>query len=172
MRKAFWKAGIATAAVAAISVGGAVAFGVGGAVAAPASDGTAKASGEQCVLNVDDGKETCFDSTTEVAGFRSTGGIPFHIHVRLFPRTGYDGNAYLIGSFSKENCSESTGRPDYQIPDLGHRSNWAGSFTTHNNCDIKAYDGPRLSGAHFAGYQDHAIELTAFNDKISSLKVS
>jgi hypothetical protein len=169
MRKAFWKAGIATAAVAAI--------GVGGAVAASASDSTAsgsvaEASGEQCVLNVDDGKETCFDSTTEVAGFRSTGGIPFHIHVRLFPRTGYDGNAYLIGSFSKENCSEGTDRPDYQIPDLGQRSNWAGSFTTHNNCDIKAYDGLRFTGAHFAGYQDHDIELTAFNNKISALKVS
>jgi hypothetical protein len=164
MRKAFWKAGIATAAVAAISVGG--------AVAATASDSTAKASGEQCVLNVDDGKETCFTSTTEVASLRSTGGIPFHIHVRLFPRTGYDGNAYLIGSFSKESCSESTDRPDYTIPDLGQRSNWAGSFTTHNNCDIKAYDGVRFGGAHFAGYQDHDIELTAFNNKISSLKVS
>ena len=164
MRKAFWKAGIATAAVAALSVGG--------AVVATASESTAKASGEQCVLNVDDGKETCFNSTTEVASFRSTGGIPFHIHVRLFPRTGYDGNAYLIGSFSKENCSTGTARPDYQIPDLGQRSNWAGSFTTHNNCDIKAYDGLRFTGAHFAGYQDHDIELTAFNNKISSLKVS
>lgn len=164
MRKAFWKAGIATAAVAAISVGG--------AVAATAADSTAKASGEQCVLNVDDGRETCFDSTTEVAGFRSTGGIPFHIHVRLFPRTGYDGNPYLIGSFSRENCSEGTDRPDYTIPDLGRRSNWAGSFTTHNNCDIKAYDGLRFAGAHFADYQDHDIELTAFNNKISALKVS
>ncbi len=164
MRKAFWKAGIATAAVAAISVGG--------AFTATASDSTAKASREQCVLNVDDGKETCFTSATEAAGFRSTGGIPFHIHVRLFPRTGYDGNAYLIGSFSKENCSEGTDRPDYQIPDLGQRSNWAGSFTTHNNCDIKAYDGLRFTGAHFAGYQDHDIKLTAFNNKISSLKVS
>lgn len=163
MRKAFWKAGIATAAVAAVSVGG--------AVAATASDSKATA-GEQCVLNVDNGKETCFSSTTEAASFRSTGGIPFHIHVRLFPRTGYDGSPYLIGSFSKENCSEGTDRPDYQIPDLGQRSNWAGSFTTHNNCDIKAYDGLRFSGAHFAGYQDHDIELTAFNNKISSLKVS
>ena len=164
MRKAFWKAGIATAAVAVISVGG--------AVAATASDSASEASGEQCVLNVDDGKETCFASTAEVAGFRSTAGIPFHIHVRLFPRTGYDGNAYLIGSFSKENCSEGTARPDYTIPDLGHRSNWAGSFTTHNQCDIKAYDGRRFTGAHFAGYQDHDIRLTGFNDKITSLKVS
>jgi hypothetical protein len=164
MRKAFWKAGIATAAVAALSVGG--------AVVASASDSVAEASGEQCVLNVDDGKETCFSSTTEVAGFRSTGGVPFHIHVRLFPRTGYDGNAYLIGSFSKENCSEGTARPDYTIPDLGRRSNWAGSFTTHNNCDIKAYDGLRFNGTHFAGYRDHDIELAAFNNKISSLKVS
>ena len=160
MRKAFWKAGFATAAVAAISVGG--------AVSATAS----VSAGEQCVLNVDDGKETCFTSTTEATSFRSTGGIPFHIHVRLFPRTGYDGNAYLIGSFSKENCSEGTDRPDYTIPDLGQRSNWAGSFTTHNNCDIKAYDGLRFTGAHFAGYQDHDIELTAFNNKISSLKIS
>jgi hypothetical protein len=148
MRKAFWKAGIATAAVAALSVGG--------AVVASASDSVAEASGEQCVLNVDDGKD----------------GVPFHIHVRLFPRTGYDGNAYLIGSFSKENCSEGTARPDYTIPDLGRRSNWAGSFTTHNNCDIKAYDGLRFNGTHFAGYRDHDIELAAFNNKISSLKVS
>lgn len=168
MRKAFWRTGVATAAVAVVSVGGAV----GGAVSATASVGTVEAPGEQCVLNVDDGKETCFDSTTEVAAFRSTGGIPFHIHVRLFPRTGYAGNAYLIGSFSEENCSEGTDRPDHTIPDLGRRSDWAGSFTTHNNCDIKAYDGPRFTGAHFAGYRDHDIELTAFNDKISSLKVS
>jgi hypothetical protein len=159
MRKAFWQAGIAAAAVAAISVGGAV-------------SATASVSTEQCVLNVDDGRETCFTSTTAAAGFRSTGGIPFHIHVRLFPRTGYDGDAYLIGSFSKENCSEGTDRPDYTIPDLGQRSNWAGSFTTHNNCDIKAYDGLRFTGAHFAGYRDHDIALTAFNDTISSLKVS
>jgi hypothetical protein len=163
MRKAFWKAGIATAAVAAISVSGA---------AAATAAGSTAAAGEQCILNVDDGKETCFTSTTEAAGFRSTGGVPFHIHVRLFPRTGYDGTAYLIGSFSKENCSVGTDRPDYTIPDLGTRSNWAGSFTTHNNCDIKAYDGLRFSGAHFAGYRDHDIELTAFNDRISSLKVS
>lgn len=161
MRKAFWKAGVATAAVAVVSVGGAVAFST-----------AAEAAGEQCVLNVDDGKETCFTSTTEAAGFRSTGGVPFHIHVRLYPRTGYDGEPYLIGSFSKETCSEGTTRPDYTIPDLGHRSNWAGSFTTHNNCDIKAYDGVRFGGAHFAGYRDHDIELTGFNDKISSLKVS
>ena len=153
MRKAFWKTGIATAAVATISLGGAV-------------SATASAGGEQCVLNVDDGKETCFTSTTAAAA------VPFHIHVRLFPRTGYDGEPYLIGSFSKENCSESTDRPDYTITDLGHRSNWAGSFTTHNNCDIKAYDGLRFTGAHFAGYRDHDIELTGFNDKISSLKVS
>ena len=164
MRKTFWKAGIATAAVAAI--------GVGGAAAATAADSNAKASGEQCVLNVDDGKENCFNSTAEVAGFRSTGGIPFHIHVRLFPRTGYDGNPYLIGSFSKENCSKGTARPDYTIPDLGQRSNWAGSFTTQNKCDIEAYDGLRFTGAHFAGYQDHDIRLTGFNDKISALKVS
>jgi hypothetical protein len=164
MRKAFWKAGITTAAVAAISVGG--------AGTATASDRTEETSGRQCVLNVDDGKEICFTSTTEAAAFRSTGGVPFHIHVRLFPRTGYDGNAYLIGSFTKENCSRGTDQPDYTIPDLGQRSNWAGSFTTHNNCDIKAYDGLRFTGAHFAGYQDHDIELTAFNNKISSLKVS
>jgi hypothetical protein len=161
MRKAFWKAGVATAAVAVISAGGAVAV-----------SSAAEAAGEQCVLNVDDGKETCFAGTTEAASFRSTGGVPFHIHVRLYPRTGYDGEPYLIGSFSKENCSEGTDRPDYTIPDLGHRSNWAGSFTTHNNCDIKAYDGVRFAGAHFAGYQDHDIELTAFNNTISSLKVS
>ncbi len=52
------------------------------------------------------------------------------------------------------------------------RSNWAGSYATHNRRDIKGYDGVRFSGAHFAGHQDHDIELTAFNDKISSLKVS
>jgi hypothetical protein len=160
MRKAFWKAGIAAVAVAA--------FGVGGAVTATASDSTA----EQCVLNVDTGEETCFTTTTEAAAFRSTGGIPFHIHVRLYPRTGYAGNAYLIGSFSKENCSAGTDRPDHTIPDLGARSNWAGSFTTHNNCDIKAYDGLRFTGAHFTDYRDHDIELTAFNDTISSLKIS
>lgn len=172
MRKAFWKAGIATAAVAAISVGGAVVAGASGSTVSGSAVYGSTASGEQCVLNVDDGKETCFGSTTEVASLRSTGGVPFHIHVRLFPKTGYDGEAYLIGSFSKENCSEGTRRPDYKIPDLGRRSNWAGSFTTHNNCDIKAYDGPRFTGAHFAGYQDHDIKLTAFNDKISALKVS
>jgi hypothetical protein len=160
MRKAFWKAGVAAVA----------AIGVGGAVVTTAS--AAEVPGEQCVLNVDDGRETCFTSTTEAAAFRSTGGIPFHIHVRLYPRTGYAGEPYLIGSFSKDNCSEGTDRPDYTIPDLGHRSNWAGSFTTHNNCDIKAYDGLRFAGAHFAGYRDHDIELTAFNDRISSLKVS
>lgn len=159
MRKVFRKAGIVTAAVAVVGLGG---------VTASAS----AASGEQCVLNVDDGRETCFSSPAEAGSYRSTGGVPFHIHVRLFPRTGYDGNAYLIGSFSKEHCSEGTARPDYTIPDLGHRSNWAGSFTTHNNCDIKAYDGVRFGGAHFAGYQDHDIALTAFNDRISSLKVS
>jgi len=161
MRRTFWKAGVATAAVAMISAGGAVAFGT-----------AAEAAEEQCVLNVDDGTETCFPSTTEAARFRSTGGIPFHIHVRLYPRTGYDGSPYLIGSFSRENCSAGTDRPDYQVPDLGARSDWAGSFTTHNNCDIKAYDGPRFTGAHFTGYRDHDIELTGFDDRISSLKVS
>ncbi len=160
MRETFWKAGFATSA--------AVAIGVGGAGVAAASAST----GEQCVLNVDDGAETCFASTAEAASFRSGGGAPFHVHVRLFPRTGYDGNAYLIGSFTKQTCSEGTERPDYTVPDLGARSNWAGSFTTHNNCDIKGYDGLRFTGAHFAGYQDHDIELTAFKDKISSLKVS
>lgn len=160
MRKAFWRTGIATAAAAAATIGG-------GVTASAAVD-----TGEQCVLNVDDGRETCFGSEEEAGSFRSGGGVPFHIHVRLYPRTGYDGNAYLIGSFSRETCSEGTDRPDYTIPDLGRRSNWAGSFTTHNNCDIKGYDGLRFAGAHFAGYQDHDIELTTFKDRISSLKIS
>lgn len=161
MRKAFWKAGVATAAVAMISAGGAVAIST-----------AAEAAEEQCVLNVDDGKETCFPSTTAAASFRSTGGVAFHIHVRLYPRTGYDGTPYLIGSFTREKCSERTDRPDYTIPDLGARTDWASSFTTHNNCDIKAYDGPRFAGAHFADYRDHDIRLTGFDNRISSLKVS
>jgi hypothetical protein len=66
----------------------------GGAVVATASDSAdraAKVTGQQCVLSVDDGRETCFASTTKAASFRSTGGVPFHIHVRLGPWTGYDG---------------------------------------------------------------------------------
>lgn len=160
MRKAFWKAGIA-AAVAVVSVGGAVTATAAGAEA-----------GEQCVLNIDDGKETCFSSPAEAGSYRSADGVAFHIHVRLYPRTGYDGEPYLIGSFVKEKCSDRTDVPDYKIADLGHRSNWAGSFTTHNNCDIKGYDGVGFTGDHFADYRDHDIRLTGFNDRISSLKVS